>query len=127
MIMAQRKKMKRQRLGERLVSEFSELRDALVRKEPIEKRFTVRTVELDLKPKEFDSEAVRVVRMSLSVSQAVFAQLLAVSTDLVASWEQGIRKPSGPACRVLELMEKDKTRWLRVLDQNSKKLDAVQS
>jgi len=111
------KKGNKRRLGQRLVSEFSELRDALRGKEPIERRFTVRTVELDLQPKSFDSESVRVIRMSLGVSQAIFAQLLGVSTAWVSSWEQGNRAPTGPVCRLLELMEMDKNRWLKILEQ----------
>lgn len=107
------------RLGARLVAEFSELRDALRAKKPIEKRYTVRTVELDLEPKQFDPEAVRVVRIQLGVSQAVFAQLLSVSTDSVAAWEQGNRTPPGPVCRLLELMEMDRNRWLKILEQGA--------
>ena len=112
-----KKKGNKQRLGDRLVAEFSELRDALRAKKPVEKRYTVRTVELDLKPKRFDPESVRLIRMGLGVSQAVFAQLLGVSVDLVASWEQGHRDPRGPVCRLLELMEVDKNRWLQILEQ----------
>jgi hypothetical protein len=36
------------RLGELLVAEFTELRDTLRRREPIDQRFTVRAVELSL-------------------------------------------------------------------------------
>lgn len=107
----------KRRLGERLVAEFSELRDALRANKPVEKRYTVRTVELDLSPKEYDAEAVRVIRLSLGVSQAVFAELLGVSIDLVAAWEQGNRSPKGPVCRLLELMEIDRNRWLQMLEQ----------
>jgi DNA-binding transcriptional regulator YiaG len=110
-------KSKRPRLGERLVAEFSQLRDALRAKEPIEQRFTVKTVELDLKPKAFDAEAVRVLRLSLGVSQAVFAHLLDVSVDLVCAWEQGNRRPSGPVCRLLEMMELDPAYWLETVNR----------
>jgi len=107
----------KRRLGERLVAEFSDLRDALRANKPVEKRYTVRTVELDLKPKQFDAESVRVIRLSLGVSQSVFGYLLGVSVDLVAAWEQGHRKPSGPVCRLLELMEMDRAPWLQILEQ----------
>lgn len=117
-------KNNKRRLGERLVAEFSELRDALGSKKPVEKRYTVRTVELDLKPKSFDPESVRVIRLSLGVSQAVFAGLLGVSTDLVSAWEQGNREPAGPVCRLLELMEIDKNRWLQILEQGAQRKSA---
>jgi hypothetical protein len=57
------KKMKRKnrRLGERLVSEFSELRDALRSRKPLGTRYTIKTVELDLQPKQFEAEEVRVI------------------------------------------------------------------
>ena len=111
------KKGNNRRLGERLVAEFSGLREMLRANTPVEKRYTVRTVELDLEPKQFDAESVRVIRMSLSVSQAVFAYLLGVSVDSVEKWEQGHRKPNGPICRLLELMEIDKRPWLKILEQ----------
>ena len=113
----------KQRIGERLVTEFSELRDALRKREPIEKKYTVRTVELELKPKSFDAESVRLIRLSLGVSQAVFAHLLGVSVDSVAAWEQGNRAPNGPVCRLLELMEIDRGRWLRMLEQTTRKAE----
>ncbi len=99
------------------MAEFSELRDTLRADKPVEKRYTVRTVALDLSPREYDAEAVRAIRLSLGVSQAVFADLLGVSSDLVAAWEQCNRTPRGPVCRLLELMEMDRTRWLQVLEQ----------
>ena len=44
--------------------------------------------------------------MRLNVSQPVFAGLLYVAKDTAAKWEQGIRKPSGSALRLLEIAEK---------------------
>jgi putative transcriptional regulator len=110
-----RKKGNKRRLGDRLVSEFGQLRDALRAGKPIPKQFTVRTVELDLKPKNFDAESVRLIRLSFGVSQRVFAYLLNVSVDLVQSWEQGNRFPDGPANVLLEMMEMDKRPWLQRL------------
>jgi putative transcriptional regulator len=110
------KKTKKRRLGERLVEEFTELRDTLRSGQPIEKKFTVRTVELDLQPKEFDPESVRMIRLKLGVSQAVFARIMGVSTDLVASWEQGHRNPVPMACRLLELIDEDRRRWICILE-----------
>jgi DNA-binding transcriptional regulator YiaG len=114
------KKGDKRRLGERLVAEFSELRDALRSNSPLSAKFTVRTVELDLKPKQFDAESVRMIRFSLGVSQPVFAHLLNVSVDLVQAWEQGHRIPDGPAGVLLEMMEIDKKPWLRRLSSMRK-------
>ncbi|MFX0204165.1 MAG: helix-turn-helix domain-containing protein [Candidatus Hodarchaeota archaeon] len=42
----------------------------------------------------------------LNVSQHVFARLLNVSPRTVQAWEQNINTPSGPALRLLWLLEK---------------------
>jgi transcriptional regulator with XRE-family HTH domain len=39
------------------------------------------------------------------MSQAVFAQLLNVSTKTVQSWEQGSRKPSQASLRLIQILE----------------------
>jgi putative transcriptional regulator len=43
------------------------------------------------------------LRHANRMSQAVFARLLNVSTKTVQSWEQGIRKPSQAALRLLQV------------------------
>ena len=43
------------------------------------------------------------IRQSLNVSQPVFAALLNVPLSTARSWEQGKRKPSGAALRLLDL------------------------
>lgn len=107
----------KKRLGARLVEGLSEFRDALASGQPLEDRFTIRTLELDLQPQEYDPESVRLTRDRLGVSQAVFAKLLAVSVDLVQSWEQGSRKPSKMACRLLDEINRDRQHWLAILKQ----------
>ena len=51
-----------------------------------------------LRPKEIVS-----IRKKLNVSQPVFAALLNVPLATERSWEQGKRKPSGAALRLLDL------------------------
>ncbi|MBT7065325.1 MAG: type II toxin-antitoxin system MqsA family antitoxin [Verrucomicrobia bacterium] len=46
------------------------------------------------------------IRKRLGVSQAVFARVLGVARDTEISWEQGRRRPSGPALRLLEIAER---------------------
>lgn len=48
---------------------------------------------------------VRRVRENLGVSQAVFASFLNVPTRTVISWENGQRKPSGAALKLLNITE----------------------
>ncbi len=45
------------------------------------------------------------IRAKLNLSQAAFAGLMGVSVRTVQDWEQGRRKPSGPAIALLRIAE----------------------
>jgi putative transcriptional regulator len=47
----------------------------------------------------------RVIRTKLKLSQSAFAGLMGVSLRTVQDWEQGRRKPSGPAVALLRIVE----------------------
>jgi putative transcriptional regulator len=47
----------------------------------------------------------KVIRKRLKLSQAAFAGLMGVSLRTVQDWEQGRRKPSGPAIALLRIAE----------------------
>ena len=47
----------------------------------------------------------QVIRAKLQLSQAAFAGLMGVSLRTVQDWEQGRRKPSGPALALLRIAE----------------------
>jgi putative transcriptional regulator len=47
----------------------------------------------------------QVIRAKLQLSQAAFAALMGVSVRTVQDWEQGRRKPSGPALALLRIAE----------------------
>lgn len=47
---------------------------------------------------------IRRIRARERVSQPVFARYLNVSKNLVSDWERGIKKPGGPALRLLTLV-----------------------
>jgi putative transcriptional regulator len=47
----------------------------------------------------------RVIRTKLKLSQSAFAGLMGVSLRTVQDWEQGRRKPSGPAEALLRIAE----------------------
>jgi putative transcriptional regulator len=57
------------------------------------------------RPSVFTPERIRSIRLRLNVSQPVFADMLYVAKDTAAKWEQGLRKPSGSALRLLEIAE----------------------
>ena len=46
------------------------------------------------------------IRAREHVSQPVFARYLNVSKNLVSDWERGVKKPGGPALRLLAVVQK---------------------
>ena len=59
--------------------------------------------------KKYDAEGVKKLRMSLGMTQTMFAGVLGVSQKTVEAWESGRNIPMGPASRVLDLLSEDKT------------------
>ena len=51
-------------------------------------------------------EEIRLLRLREHISQPVFARYLNVSKNLVSDWERGVKKPGGPAQRLLTLIQK---------------------
>ena len=49
---------------------------------------------------------IKALREREQVSQTVFANYLNVTPNLVSKWERGEKKPSGPALKLLSLVEK---------------------
>lgn len=101
--------------GTRVIGALKDVRDAIKSGEPLEKKFTVRTVILDLEPGEYDADSVREVRKLLGVSQALFAQILGVQPCTVESWEQDINEPCPMARRLLDEISEDSERWRKKL------------
>ena len=53
----------------------------------------------------FNPVAVANIRKRLHVSQAEFAYMIGVSIDTLQNWEQGRRRPEGPALALLKIAE----------------------
>ena len=51
-------------------------------------------------------EAIRAIREKEAVSQPVFARYLNVSKNMVSEWERGMKRPGGPALRLLAIVQK---------------------
>tara|TARA_B100000965_G_scaffold124338_1_gene102930 strand:- start:442 stop:711 length:270 start_codon:yes stop_codon:yes gene_type:complete len=49
---------------------------------------------------------IRALRERERLSQPVFARYLNVSRNLVSDWERGVKKPGGPALRLLTVIRK---------------------
>ena len=52
------------------------------------------------------AEEIKSLRLREHISQPVFARYLNVSKNLVSDWERGIKKPGGPALRLLTVIQK---------------------
>jgi DNA-binding transcriptional regulator YiaG len=104
-------------LGAEMVAGLSAFCDAVESGEPIGKRFTVRTVQLDLQPKPYAAGDVKHVRKTLNASQALLAKFLGVSVNAVRSWEQGVRPVPTIACRFLDEIVANPEVWKQRLRQ----------
>lgn len=53
-----------------------------------------------------DGAEIRALREREHVSQPVFAAYLNVSRNLVSDWERGVKRPGGPALRLLSIIQR---------------------
>ncbi|MFQ5547751.1 MAG: helix-turn-helix domain-containing protein [Woeseia sp.] len=68
-----------------------------------------------LKRKTVDELNVRLVRESLGMSQAQFADFLDISKRTLEKWEQGTRNPAGAARTLLRVIQHDPKLVMRAL------------
>lgn len=52
------------------------------------------------------AEEIREIREREHVSQPVFAAYLNVSRNLISDWERGVKRPGGPALRLLSIIKR---------------------
>jgi putative transcriptional regulator len=99
--------MKKQAKNQKFFNEIKAgLNDALAWSEGRETPVTVRDVELPAPPRPMTSRQIAILRKKkVGVSQAVFARLINASVKTVHAWEQGRGHPSGPALRLLSLLD----------------------
>lgn len=69
---------------------------------------TVRKIDALCLPakRPFTPKDIQRIRMANHVSQAAFAAILGIGKTTVQQWEQGQKKPSGPAQRLLDLIDR---------------------
>ncbi len=56
-------------------------------------------------PKAYKARDIRKLRKKLRISQSVLAHLLNTKLTTVQKWERGVNVPSGPASRLLQILE----------------------
>ena len=101
--------------GPKLVKSLRDLKNSLENGECLPERFTMRTVELHLEPREYGPDEVLKIRKQLRASQGVFAKLLGVSVKTLQAWEQGNNPPSPMARRLLDTIDENPKPWERKL------------
>ncbi len=52
------------------------------------------------------ADDIKAIREREAVSQPVFASYLNVSKNLVSDWERGVKRPGGPALRLLAIVRR---------------------
>lgn len=55
---------------------------------------------------EMEPQEIRALRKREHVSQPVFAAYLNVTRNLVSDWERGVKRPGGPALRLLSIVDR---------------------
>jgi putative transcriptional regulator len=85
--------MAKRDIGQEILEGIREIKDYKASK----KVLRVRSLKAPSSPK--------VIRTRLKLSQSAFAGLMGVSLRTVQDWEQGRRKPSGPAVALLRIAE----------------------
>ena len=68
---------------------------------------------------EYPDPEVRKIRMKTGLSQDRFAYLIGVKPATLRNWEQGRRKPTGPAKALFRILEADPEGALRALHSKS--------
>jgi putative transcriptional regulator len=71
-------------------------------------KVTFRKIEALCVPtaKKYTPEQIKMIREKTHTSRSVFAALLNVGTSTVEHWERGLKKPSGPSLRLLDVVER---------------------
>jgi putative transcriptional regulator len=73
------------------------------------------TLEMPDPPPEVRADELARLRTENGMSQAVFAQVLNVSTKTVQSWEQGTRTPSHAALRLIQVFRHEPDRLFEIV------------
>ena len=78
------------------------------------------TLEMPDRPPEVDAKELTKLRLKSGMSQAIFAQVLDVSTKTVQSWEQGQRKPSQAALRLIQVFRQNPSGLLELVGMSTR-------
>ena len=78
-----------------------------------------RTVFMITPVNKYSNEQIKYIRNKSGMTQAVFANYLGVSKKTVEAWELGRTHPTGPACRLLDILDQGKETELSFVSVNT--------
>ncbi|QTQ11028.1 helix-turn-helix domain-containing protein [Treponema parvum] len=55
--------------------------------------------------KKYDNAEIKQIRISVGMTQVLFANYMGVSSKTVEAWEKGTNSPTGTACRLISMLE----------------------
>ena len=108
--------MKKTKIGQNLIAAMNEV----LAHQRGEITLRSREIELPGEPPIWTKEEIARLRHDkLKVSQPIFASYLGVSPGALKAWEQGNKKPSGAARRLLQVFANDPKAFFHALNSNS--------
>lgn len=108
-------------VGSEILSRLKKFSEALETQTDLAKRFTCRTVQLNLRPQSYDAALVKKTRRTLGASHSIFSQFMGVSVQAVHDWEQGLKPPGGAACRLMDEIRGNPDYWIaRTIEANQR-------
>lgn len=79
-----------------------------------------RTTTYVIQPvKEYSNTEIKEIRNNAGMTQSVFASFMGVSKKTVEAWECGRSHPTGPACRLMDILSSNreqKLSFIRTVD-----------
>lgn len=67
-----------------------------------------KTTKVTIRPvSRYNASEIKSIRTNAGMTQTVFAEFMGVSVKTVEAWESGRNKPTGSACRLLDLTKGD--------------------
>ncbi len=92
--------------GEKLIMRAEAVRDYYHNKDESHVRVrTMKKVEF-IAHKSYSAKQIKSIREATGLTQQNLAELMSTSVDTVRKWEQNCSSPSGPALRLLQMLEK---------------------
>ena len=70
------------------------------------KKMRERTISIP-ELKRYAADDIRRIRKKAGLTQELLAAFMGVSHKTVEAWERGVNQPTGPACRLLSMLEEE--------------------